>query len=53
MLAPVSILGLFGSQATRPLLDNVGTLAPGPVRDILAQSLTGLERRCNRQAPTA
>jgi membrane protein len=44
MLAVVSILGLFGSRATGPLLDNVSTLAPGPVRDILTQSLQGLEQ---------
>jgi membrane protein len=44
MLALVSVLGLFGSQATGPLLDNVSTLAPGPVRDILTQSLTSLEQ---------
>jgi len=44
MLAVVSVLGLFGSQATQPLLDNVSTLAPGPVRDILTQSLTSLEQ---------
>jgi membrane protein len=44
LLAVVSILGLFGSRATGPLLDNVSTLAPGPVRDILTQSLQSLEQ---------
>lgn len=44
MLAVVSILGLFGSRAIGPLLDNVGTLAPGAVQDILTQSLTSLEQ---------
>lgn len=44
LLALVSILGLFGSRATQPLLDNVSTLAPGPVRDILDQSLRNLEQ---------
>lgn len=44
MLAVVSILGLFGSRAISPLLDNVATLAPGAVRDILTQSLTSLEQ---------
>ncbi|HEY8473262.1 MAG TPA: YihY/virulence factor BrkB family protein [Natronosporangium sp.] len=44
MLAVVSILGLFGSRATGPLLDNVSTLAPGPAQDILTQSLQSLER---------
>jgi membrane protein len=44
LLALVSILGLFGSRATGPLLDNVSTLAPGPVQDILTQSLQSLEQ---------
>jgi membrane protein len=44
MLAVVSILGLFGSRATGPLLDNVSTLAPGPAQDILTQSLESLEQ---------
>jgi membrane protein len=44
MLALVAVLGLFGSQATQPLLDNVSTLAPGPVQDILTQSLSSLEQ---------
>lgn len=44
LLAVVSILGLFGSRATGPLLDNVSTLAPGPARDLLTQSLESLER---------
>lgn len=44
LLAVVSILGLFGSQAIGPLLDNVATLAPGPVQDILTQSLESLEQ---------
>jgi membrane protein len=44
LLAMVSILGLFGSDAIRPLLDNVSTLAPGPVRDTLTQSLEGLQQ---------
>jgi membrane protein len=44
LLAAVSILGLFGSDAIEPLLENVGTLAPGPVKDILERALTGLEQ---------
>lgn len=42
LLATVSILGLFGSRAIDPLLDNLGTIAPGPVRDILTQALENL-----------
>jgi membrane protein len=44
LLAAVSILGLFGSDAIEPLLENVGTLAPGPVKDILERALRGLEQ---------
>ena len=29
LLALVSILGLFGQSATQPLIDNVGSVAPG------------------------
>ncbi len=42
LLALVSILGLFGSGAIQPLLDNLGSLAPGAVKDILTQSLQSL-----------
>jgi membrane protein len=44
LLALVSILGLFGQDAIQPLLDNVGTLAPGEVKDVLAQSLQSLSQ---------
>jgi membrane protein len=44
LLAAVSILGMFGSQAIQPLIDNVATLAPGPVQDILTQALQNLEQ---------
>ncbi|MGN9909993.1 YihY/virulence factor BrkB family protein [Phytohabitans sp. LJ34] len=43
LLLLVSILGLVGTPALQPLIDNMGTIAPGPVGDILAdgaQSLT-------------
>ncbi|GGS72026.1 hypothetical protein GCM10010156_33560 [Planobispora rosea] len=35
LLAMVSLLGLFGEQATRPLIQNMETLPSGPVKDIL------------------
>lgn len=44
MLAVVSILGLFGSRAIEPLVENVSTLAPGPARDILLQALRTMEQ---------
>lgn len=43
LLALVSILGLVGSSATRPLLDNLGSLAPGPARDMIESMLGQLE----------
>jgi membrane protein len=43
LLAVVSILGLIGSSAIQPLLDNVGDVAPGPAKDILTSSLEGLQ----------
>jgi membrane protein len=42
LLALVSILGLIGTSATRPLLNNLNSIAPGPVKDILSSSLHGL-----------
>jgi len=43
LLAAVSILGLFGTQALTPLIENLSTLAPGAVRDLLIQALRNLE----------
>ena len=39
LLALVSILGVIGPSATQPLLDNLGTVAPGPAKDILTNVL--------------
>ncbi len=44
LLAIVSILGLIGSSAIQPLLDNLGTVAPGPAKEILTGALQGLEQ---------
>src|SRR6476469_4016817 len=43
LLALVSLLGVIGPSATQPLLDNLSSVAPGPAKDILTQSLTSLE----------
>ncbi|HWI08628.1 MAG TPA: YhjD/YihY/BrkB family envelope integrity protein [Solirubrobacteraceae bacterium] len=43
LLALVSILGLIGSSATQPLLDNVAGAAPGPAKEILEGALRGLQ----------
>jgi len=43
LLALVSILGLFGSSAIQPLLNNLGSVAPGPAKDIMTSALKGLQ----------
>src|SRR4026207_1436359 len=43
LLAWVSGLGVIGPSAIQPLLDNLGSLAPGPARDILENVLTSLQ----------
>jgi membrane protein len=44
LLAIVSILGLIGSSAIQPLIDNLSTVAPGPAKEILTSALTGLQQ---------
>ncbi|MFP8962764.1 YihY/virulence factor BrkB family protein [Streptomyces nanhaiensis] len=43
LLALVSILGVIGSSAIQPLIDNLGNIAPGAARDILESMLTQLQ----------
>src|SRR5215212_7460992 len=42
LIALVSIIGLIGNSATKPLLDNLGGFAPGPAHEILENALNGL-----------
>ncbi|WP_149822849.1 YihY/virulence factor BrkB family protein [Streptomyces tailanensis] len=42
LLVLVSLLGVAGPNVTDRLLDNIGDLAPGPVRDILRDAVTQL-----------
>jgi membrane protein len=42
LIALVSIVGLVGDSATKPLLDNLGAFAPGPAHEILEKALNGL-----------
>jgi membrane protein len=42
LIALVSIVGLIGSSATQPLVDNLATFAPGPARDIITNAIEGL-----------
>ena len=43
LLALVSVLGLLGSDAIQPLLDNLGSVAPGPAKDIMTSALEGMQ----------
>jgi membrane protein len=43
LLVLVSILGLVGASATQPLIDNLGSVAPGPAKQIATQTLQGLQ----------
>ena len=43
LIALVSILGLVGDSATQPLLDNIGSVAPGPAKDILTSTIENLQ----------
>jgi len=42
LIALTSILGLVGESATRPLIDNLTAVAPGPAKDIITNALNGL-----------
>jgi membrane protein len=44
LLAAVSILGLIGSSAIQPLVNNLSTVAPGPAKEILTGALKGLQQ---------
>jgi membrane protein len=43
LIVLVSILGLVGSSATQPLLDNLGTVAPGPAKEIFTNAIKNLQ----------
>jgi membrane protein len=44
LLVVLSILGLVGSSATQPLLDNLADVAPGPARDIVTSAIQNLQQ---------
>src|SRR4051794_24211634 len=44
LLALISVLGLIGPSATQPLIDNLGSVAPGPAKDIVTSALRNLQR---------
>jgi membrane protein len=43
LIVLVSVLGLVGNSATQPLIDNLGSVAPGPAKDILTSALKNLQ----------
>src|SRR5918999_5123398 len=43
LLVVVSVLGLIGQSATQPLIDNLGSVAPGPAKDIFTSAIENLE----------
>jgi membrane protein len=43
LIVLVSILGLVGDSATQPLIDNLGTVAPGPAKDIFTSAIENLQ----------
>src|SRR3954467_6824316 len=44
LLALVSVLGLVGHSATQPLIDNLGTVAPGPAKEIFTSAIQNLQK---------
>jgi membrane protein len=43
LLVLVSILGLIGESATQPLIDNLGSVAPGPAQEIFTSAIQNLQ----------
>jgi membrane protein len=43
LIVLVSILGLIGESATQPLIDNLGSVAPGPAQEIFTNAIENLE----------
>jgi membrane protein len=43
LIVLVSILGLVGHSATQPLLDELGTVAPGPAKEIFTNAIKNLQ----------
>ena len=44
LIALISILGLIGDSATQPLIDNIGTVAPGPAKEIFTSAIENLQK---------
>ena len=44
LAALVAILGFVGQSATQPLIDNLGSVAPGPAKDIVTSAITNIQK---------
>src|ERR671916_2389405 len=44
LIVIVSLLGLVGTSATQPLIDNLGKVAPGPAQEIFTSAITNLQK---------
>jgi membrane protein len=44
LLALISILGLVGQSTTQSLIDNLGTVAPGPAKQIFTSAIQNLQQ---------
>jgi membrane protein len=43
LIVLVSVLGLVGDSATQPLIDNLGSVAPGPAKEIFTSAIENLQ----------
>jgi membrane protein len=43
LIVLTSILGLIGESATKPLIDNLGSVAPGPAKEIVTNAIKNLQ----------
>jgi membrane protein len=43
LIVLVSVLNLIGESATQPLIDNLGSVAPGPAKDIFTSAIENLQ----------
>ncbi len=44
IIALVSVIGLIGTSATQPLLDNIGQVAPGAAKQIFTSAIQNLQK---------
>jgi membrane protein len=43
LIVLVSVLGLVGESATQPLIDNLGSVAPGPAKEIFTSAIENIQ----------